>query len=306
MSDLPIDLRAELAEAFTMPALTPSVVARAADGTRKLLFRLDGNAAIESVLIPDPPRLTLCVSSQAGCGMACAFCATARLGLQRNLSATEIVGQVLAAQAHLDAGERITNLVFMGMGEPLANYDALLQAIEILTADWGIGLSGRRITVSTVGLVPQMQRLVQETPVQLAVSLTGTTEAQREALMPINRRYPLDTLLGMCRSLPIPERRRITFEYVLLAGVNDTIEDAVRLVRLLRGIRAKVNLLPFNPFPGSGFERPAERVVERFQQELLAHHLNATVRRSRGRDIQAACGQLALAGAPASAASTSS
>jgi 23S rRNA (adenine2503-C2)-methyltransferase len=227
--------------------------------------------------------------------MGCEFCATARLGLQRNLSAAEIAGQLVALRRLLDPGERLSNVVFMGMGEPLANYDALLQAIEVLTAAWGVGLSGRRITVSTVGLVPQMQRLVTETPVQLAVSLTGTTDEQRNRLMPINKRYDLATLLAMCRALPIPQRRRITFEYVVLAGVNDSPDDATRLARLLHGIRAKVNLIPFNPFPDSGFERPSEAAVLHFQKELLSSGLNATIRRSRGRDIQAACGQLALA-----------
>jgi len=297
MSDLPHSLREALAQQFTFPRLTPRVVAESGDGTRKLLFQLEGRAAIESVLIPDPPRLTLCISSQAGCGMGCTFCATARLGLLRNLSASEIAGQVLAAQEALRAEERISNIVFMGMGEPLANYDAVVQAVELLTADWGVGLSARRITVSTAGLVPAMQRLVSDTSVQLAVSLSGTTDAQRERLMPINRRYPLETLLAMCRSLPIPQRRRITFEYVMLAGINDALDDAVRLVHLLRGIRAKVNLIPFNPFPGAGFVCSPPPTVLRFQEQLLAHNVHATIRQSRGRDIQAACGQLALAGA---------
>jgi 23S rRNA (adenine2503-C2)-methyltransferase len=299
MSDLPQALREALARHFIFPTLMPAVVAESADGTRKLLFQLDGRAAIESVLIPDPPRLTLCISSQAGCGMACAFCATARLGLVRNLTAVEIAGQVLAAQAVLRAAERISTIVFMGMGEPLANYEAVVQAIELLTADWGVGLSARRITVSTVGLVPAMQRLVGDTGVHLAVSLSGTTDAQRERLMPINRRYPLETLMTMCRSLPIPQRRRITFEYVMLAGVNDSLDDADRLVRLLRGIRAKVNLIPFNPFPGAGFTCSSPQTVLRFQERLLAHHVHATIRQSRGRDIQAACGQLALINAAA-------
>jgi 23S rRNA (adenine2503-C2)-methyltransferase len=296
MSNLPPALRDELAADFALPLLTPAVVGRSTDGTRKLLFRLDEHAAIESVLIPDPPRLTLCISSQAGCGMACAFCATARLGLLRNLSAAEIAGQVLAAQAQLRTDERVTNVVFMGMGEPLANYAALVQAIDMLSADWGVGLSTRRITVSTVGLVPAMQRLIGDTGVNLAVSLSGTTDEQRARLMPINRRYPLATLMAMCRSLPIPQRRRITFEYVMLAGVNDAAEDAARLARLLHGIRSKVNLIPFNPFPGAGFAGSPEPVMRRFQEHLLASGLNATIRRSRGRDIQAACGQLALAG----------
>jgi len=295
MSDLPQALREDLAESFSLPHLEPAVVACSHDDTRKLLFQLDAKAAIESVLIPDPPRLTLCISSQAGCGMACAFCATARLGLLRNLSAGEIVGQVLAAQEQLRGDERITNIVFMGMGEPLANFDNLVQAIEMLTADWGSAFSSRRITVSTVGLVPQMQRLVSETDVHLAVSLTATTDEQRDALMPVNRRYPLAELFAMCRQLPIGQRRRITFEYVLLAGVNDSAADASRLTRLLHGIRAKVNLIPFNPFPDAGFERTPDNDVRRFQRILLDADISTSIRRSRGRDIQAACGQLALA-----------
>lgn len=293
--EVPAPVRTALAAEFGLPRLDPTFVAHAADDTRKLLFTLDAQAAVEAVLIPDPPRLTLCISSQAGCGMGCAFCATARLGLSRNLSATEIVGQVLAAREILRPGERLSNIVFMGMGEPLANYDAVVDAIRILTADWGFGLSGRRITVSTVGLVPAMRRLVRETPVQLAVSLGGTTDEQRTRLMPVNRRYPLHVLLEACRALPIAQRRRITFEYVLLAGVNDAPEDARRLVRLLHGIRAKVNVIPFNAFPEAGFVGPARPAMERFQRSLLDHGVHATIRESRGRDIQAACGQLALA-----------
>lgn len=293
LSELPRDVRADLAATFALPSLIPSLVAQASDGTRKVLFQLDGDARVESVLIPDPPRLTLCISSQAGCGMGCAFCATARLGLLRNLTATEIVGQVLAAQRLLQADERISNIVFMGMGEPLANYEPVRQAIEILTAEWGVGFSARRITVSTVGLLPVMQRLVRDTAVHLAVSLTATTDDQRAALMPVNRRYPLAALLDMCRALPIPQRRRITFEYVLLDGINDSLEDAARLVRLLHGIRSKVNLIPFNPFPGAGFQSAPPLTIRRFQERLLAGGVHATVRESRGRDIQAACGQLA-------------
>jgi 23S rRNA (adenine2503-C2)-methyltransferase len=293
MTDVPRALRDELAETFVVPALRPVTVQRSRDGTRKLLFRLPGGEPFESVLIPDVPRLTLCISSQAGCGMGCRFCATAQLGLKRNLRASDIAQQVLAAHDALDEGERITNIVFMGMGEPLANFDAVVESIEILTAEWGQGFSGRRITVSTVGLVPQMQRLVDETSVNLAVSLTATTNALRDDLMPINRRYPLEALLAACRALPIGQRRRITFEYVLLAGVNDAEADADRLKRLLRGIRAKVNLIPFNAFPGSEFRPPAPQQVRRFQERLLAADVSATVRHSKGPDIFAACGQLA-------------
>jgi 23S rRNA (adenine2503-C2)-methyltransferase len=293
MTDVAGPLRQALAESFTPPALRPTEVVRAADDTRKLLFSLAGGGAIETVIIPDRHRLTVCISSQAGCAMGCQFCATAQLGLRRNLDAAEIAGQLAAARRALDEGERISNVVFMGMGEPLHNYDAVVAAIEILCAPWGFALSGRRITVSTVGLLPQLERLVRETPASVAVSLTATTDALRNRLLPVNRRYPLAELMATCRALPLAQRRRITFEYVLLAGVNDAPADAARLVTLLHGIRSKVNLIPFNPFPGAPFAPPSPSVVERFQQRLLEAGLSASVRATRGRDIQAACGQLA-------------
>ena len=306
MSSLPRALRARLAAAFTLGHLEPAVVAEAEDGTRKLLFRLppvDGKrpAAIESVLIPqvDRPtgardRLTLCISTQAGCGMGCGFCATAAMGLVRNLLPAEIVGQVSAGGA-LAAPRPLTNIVLMGMGEPLANYDAVRTALEILTAEWGYAISPRRITVSTVGLAPMIPRFIAETRVNLAVSLHATTDAQRTRLVPVNRRYPLATLLAACQAVPLPRRKRITFEYVLLGGENDSDADARRLVQLLHGLRAKVNLIPFNPFPGAAFEPSPRARVLRFQAILREHHLNATIRESRGQDIQAACGQLAVA-----------
>jgi 23S rRNA (adenine2503-C2)-methyltransferase len=306
MANLSRALRARLAADFTLRRTEPAFVAEASDGTRKLLFHLaaeDGAraAAIESVLIPqeDRPggardRLTLCVSSQAGCGMGCAFCATARLGLVRNLRPAEIVGQVRAALA-LAAPRSLTNVVFMGMGEPLANYDAVTTALEILTADWGYAISPRRITVSTVGLAADIPRFIAETRVNLAVSLTATTDAVRTRLIPVNRRYPLAELLAACRRMPLPRRKRITFEYTMLAGENDGEADARRLVGLLHGLRAKVNLIPFNPFPGAPFA-PSPRVrLVHFQAILRAHGVNATIRESRGTDIQAACGQLAAA-----------
>ncbi len=307
MSNVSRALRERLAADFTIGRLAASFVADAADGTRKMLFQLPGDrpAAIESVLIPQfdradgaRDRLTLCISSQAGCGMGCGFCATARMGLVRNLSPGEIVGQVRAGRA-LAAPRPLTNVVFMGMGEPLANYDAVRAALEILTAEWGLAISPRRITVSTVGLVPAIPRLIAETRVNLAVSLSATTDAQRARLMPVDRRYPLAALLAACRALPLPRRKRITFEYVLLGGENDADADARRLVRLLHGLRSKVNLIPFNPFPGAGFvPSPRERIV-RFQAILRDHGVNATIRESRGQDIQAACGQLAAARAAA-------
>jgi 23S rRNA (adenine2503-C2)-methyltransferase len=306
MSSVPKRLREALAASFTLRRLDPAFVAEAADGTRKLLFHLPATveakaASIESVLIPQTDRaggardrLTLCISSQAGCAMGCGFCATARLGLVRNLTPGEIVGQVRAGLA-LAAPEPLTNVVLMGMGEPLHNYDAVRTALEIMAAEWGLAISPRRITVSTVGLAPAIPRLIAETRVNLAISLTATTDAVRARLMPVNRRYPLATLLAACREVPLPRRKRITFEYVMLAGENDSDADARRLVRLLHGLRAKVNLIPFNPFPGAGFLPSPRARIARFQAVLREHGLNATIRESRGRDIQAACGQLAAA-----------
>jgi 23S rRNA (adenine2503-C2)-methyltransferase len=292
MANVPRGLRAELAREFEISTLPVAAEARASDGTRKLLFRLEPQAPVEAVLIPDLPRLTLCVSSQAGCGMGCTFCATAGMGLRRNLGAGEILGQVVAARAAAQPTP-ITNIVFMGMGEPLANYEALRTALEVLTAPWGLGFSPRRVTVSTVGLVPAIERLVAESPVNVAISLSATTDAVRSRLMPVNRRYPLDALLGACRRLPLPRRRRLFFEYVLLAGVNDTDADARRLVALLRGIPAKVNLITFNPFPGARFmPSPRPRVLA-FQAIVRESGMQTNIRESRGWDIQAACGQLA-------------
>jgi 23S rRNA (adenine2503-C2)-methyltransferase len=226
--------------------------------------------------------------------MGCGFCATARMGLVRNLRAAEIVGQVRAGQA-LAVPDRLTNIVLMGMGEPLANYDAVVAALEILTAEWGYAFSPRRITVSTVGLAPLIPRFIAETRVMLAVSLHAPTDRQRERLVPINRRYPLATLMAACRAVPLARRRRITFEYVLLDGENDADNDARALVRLLHGLRAKVNLIPFNAFPDAGFSPSPRQRVLRFQAILRQHGIAATIRESRGEDIQAACGQLAAA-----------
>ncbi len=293
MTKLSRALRRQLAADFVISRLSPRCVLESRDHTRKLLFERDGGVRFEAVLIPDSPRLTLCVSSQAGCAMGCDFCATARLGLVRQLSLEEIVGQVLAARELLGAGARITNVVFMGMGEPLHNYENVVGAIHVLTAPWGLNMSPRRITVSTVGLLPQMERLIAETRVQLAVSLNSATEELRSRIMPINRKYSLGSLLEACRRLPLPQRRRVTFEYVLLAGWNDSREDADRLARLLRGVRCKVNLIPFNPFPDAKYVRPSPDGVEAFRARLERARIHATVRASRGADVLAACGQLA-------------
>lgn len=295
MSNLPAGLREHLKNHFKIGSLPSVTVNRSADGTRKLLLRLADGEAIESVIIPGSGRTTLCVSSQAGCAMGCTFCATALMGLHRNLTAAEIVDQVFTAREYLEAGEALTNYVFMGMGEPLANYPSLRRALTLMTAEWGMGISPRRIMVSTVGLAPMMEKLLAETPVNLAVSLHGTTDPQRDKLAPINRRYPLETLIDQCKRLPLARRRRITFEYVMLRGVNDSAADAARLVNLLAPLRAKVNLIFFNRFEGSPFTASSRRAVEDFQAILRQGNLTATVRESRGRDIAAACGQLYVA-----------
>jgi 23S rRNA (adenine2503-C2)-methyltransferase len=282
-----------LAEGFTIGRLTLLREAVSKDGTRKFLFGLSDGHSIESVLIPEAKRLTLCVSTQAGCGFGCAFCATAVLGLKRNLRASEIVDQILEASRSLAVDQRISHVVLMGMGEPLANYAETVKALNVMTdTSWGIGISPRRITLSTVGLVPQIQRLMEETKVNLAVSLHAATDELRGKLMPVNRKYSLQQLMDCCRALPIPRRKRITFEYVLLGEVNDSIEDAQALCQLLQGIRCKVNVIPFNPHPGSSYRRPNDAEVEKFQLYLQSQGLQINVRRPRGDDIQAACGQL--------------
>ena len=236
-------------------------------------------------------RLTVCFSTQVGCAMDCGFCYTASLGLARNLTAGEITDQLHHARRVLQETE-ITNLVAMGMGEPLANVNHLLVALEALNAPDGLAFGARRITISTVGLVPQMKKLGESSKVNLAVSLTATTDALRDELMPINRKYPLAELLKACREYPLAKGRRITFEYVLLAGVNDSLQDAERLAKLLRGIPAKINLLPFNVHDKSPYKRPSDEVVDRFQEAMLGYGYSTSVRSSRGRDVTAACGQL--------------
>jgi 23S rRNA (adenine2503-C2)-methyltransferase len=293
MTNLSGSLRDRLAEDFTISRLAVLRQAVSTDGTKKFLFGLSDAQSIEAVLIPETKRLTLCVSTQAGCGFGCVFCATALLGLKRNLRASEMLDQVLEASRSLAQDQRITHVVLMGMGEPLANYAQTVKALDVMTdPSWGIGISPRRITLSTVGLVPQIRRLMAETKVNLAVSLHAPTDALRAELMPVNRKYSLQQLIECCRSLPIPRRKRITFEYVLLRGINDSVGDAQALCQLLRDIRCKVNVIPFNPHPGSRYRRPDDSTVQRFQQTLQTHGLQINIRRPRGDDIQAACGQL--------------
>jgi 23S rRNA (adenine2503-C2)-methyltransferase len=295
MTNIPKVERALLSSVFFIS--TPTIVRTeiSKDGTRKFLFALDDAHTIESVLIPDEDRQTLCISSQVGCRQACRFCLTGTKGFTRDLKTFEIVDQVLEISRILRQEDKrgITNIVLMGMGEPLANFDEVLQALRVIASDKGLGFATRRVTVSTSGLVPEIEKLGRSgAKVNLAVSLNATTDGVRDRIMPVNRRYPIRELLAACRRYPLDPRRRITFEYVLLKGVNDTVEDARRLSKLLRGIKCKVNLIPFNPFPGSEFDRPDDASVLDFQKILLDEYYITPVRESRGRDISAACGQL--------------
>ena len=293
MTDLSLAARAQLAERWLIS--TPEVVRqeRSQDGTTKFLLRLADGKHIESVFIPDTPAMTFCVSTQVGCAMKCAFCLTGRMGFDRNLTAGEIAGQVRVLARELGMLETPFNIVLMGMGEPLHNYDATMKALRMLADEHGLALPARRMTLSTVGVLPALERLATEPLMpNLAISLHGTTEDQRDLLVPINRKYGLKELLDACRRFPLARRERITFEYVLLKDVNDTPEDARRLVKLLHGIKGKVNLLPLNEAAGIPFERPADDRVNAFARLLAERGITVSVRRSRGRDIRAACGQL--------------
>jgi 23S rRNA (adenine2503-C2)-methyltransferase len=285
--------RARLQEVATIHRMGSPPPTIASDGTGKFVWNLEDGLAVETVLIPDGRRRTLCLSSQVGCTLDCGFCLTAEMGLKRSLRAHEIVGQVLNAQAYLPEGEHLSSLVFMGMGEPLVNFEPVAEAIQRLTnIEWGLGFSPRRITVSTAGWIPRFPD-VRRLGVNLAISLNGTTNEQRARLMPaVNGRYDLSELLDACRHYTQFSERPLTFEYVLLAGVNDSPDDAKRLVRLLQGIRCKVNLIPFNEFPGNPFRRPSSDVIDSFQGIVRNKGLDVFLRKSRGDDVLGACGQL--------------
>jgi 23S rRNA (adenine2503-C2)-methyltransferase len=295
MTDLPKAARAELAEAWKIAP--PEIHRRfdSADGTRRYLVPLEDGEFAETVFIPEAHRNTICISSQVGCALACTFCLTGKLGLKRHLSAGEIVAQVVAAQRdNLSWEERDSfNIVLMGMGEPLHNYDNVMKAIRILHDPDGLNMSMGRITLSTAGMLPALERLAEEPTIpNLAISLTGATNEKRDVLMPINRKYPIEQLLDVVKRFPLKHRQRVTFEYVLLKGVTDSPDDARALVRLLHGIPAKVNLIPFNEAEELDYKRPSDDAVERFQNVLVQHNVSAFVRRNRGNDISAACGQL--------------
>lgn len=298
MTNVSAGLRTRLAQVAEIRAPVAVQEQVASDGTVKWLFRLDDGNGIETVFIPETDRGTLCISSQAGCALNCTFCSTAQQGFNRNLRADEIIGQLWAANRRLRAlgldQRPVTNVVFMGMGEPLLNFEPVVQALQLMLDDLAYGLSRRRITVSTSGVVPAMERLRAACPVSLAVSLHAPNDALRDELVPINRKYPIAVLLDACRSYVGDEpRRRITFEYVMLDGVNDAPADARALARVLHGVPSKVNLIPFNPFPGSGHRCSPRPRIDQFRDILLAAGLVTITRKTRGDDIDAACGQLA-------------
>jgi 23S rRNA (adenine2503-C2)-methyltransferase len=289
------DLRSHLNDIAFVSNLKLARRLRSSDGTEKFLFSLEDGQTIESVLIHDESRLTLCISSQVGCAMGCLFCLTARCGLIRNLKSYEIVDQIIAVNGILESeavdGKAITNIVFMGMGEPLSNFDEVVEALWRIVDL--IGISKRKITLSTSGIVPKILLLPKRAPdINLAISLNATTDEVRSEIMPVNRRYPIKSLIAACRKYPLQPGRKLTFEYVLIRGKNDSGDDANRLVSLLRGMRCKINLIRFNPHDSSSLKAPASGRVLEFQKILMDHHLRAFIRGSRGEDILAACGQL--------------
>jgi len=297
MTDLGKSLRNRLAEVACVGP--PNILHEkgSTDGTHKWLLGMDGGNAIETVYIPEPTRGTLCVSSQVGCALNCTFCSTATQGFNRNLSTAEIIGQVWVAARHLGnvphQQRRITNVVMMGMGEPLMNFDSVVAAMNLMRDDLGFGLASKRVTLSTSGLVPQIDKLSEVVDVSLAVSLHAPTDELRSTLVPINRKYPIDELLAACkRYVELRPRASVTFEYTLMKGINDHPDHARKLVRLMRRLPSKVNLIPFNPFPGTRYERSDPEVIEDFRRILNNAGVIATVRRTRGDDIDAACGQL--------------
>ncbi|MDI9570707.1 MAG: 23S rRNA (adenine(2503)-C(2))-methyltransferase RlmN [Pseudomonadota bacterium] len=292
MTTLSRQLRHHLEETASLDGPEIAKILTAADGTKKVLLRLRDGLHIESVLIPGRNHWTACLSTQVGCAMGCRFCFTGALGFRRQLTPGEITGQFTALRFRTPEGPKVKNVVLMGMGEPLANYDHTVTAVRILTDDAGLGLSNRRVTISTCGLAPWIVRLGQDVCVNLAISLNAPDDERRDYLMPINKRYPLATLLAACRDYPMPGRRMLTFEYILMAGVNDSPADAEKVARLLKNLRCKLNLIVFNEFPGAEFRAPAPEAVAAFQQTLLRHHYTSIIRASRGSDILAACGQL--------------
>jgi 23S rRNA (adenine2503-C2)-methyltransferase len=293
MTDLSKDFREELTRGCRVSSPPAERVEVSVDGTEKCLFRLEDGEMVESVLIPEEDRRTLCISSQVGCALRCGFCATGATGFRRNMTSAEIVHQVCFAVKRLtEKGERLTNVVFMGMGEPLENLPEVSRTIGILLSQFGFGLSGKRVTVSTAGVVPAMLALAKEYPVSFAVSINSPNDELRSRLMPVNRKYPLVELVDAMKKIPLQSGRKVTAEYVLLGGINDSKEDASSLARLLKGARVKVNLIPYNAHEYGDFTSPSAETADRFRDVLLAAGIQAILRERRGADIHAACGQL--------------
>ncbi len=293
-TDLSKSLRARLSATFALEYPPVDRTFESADGTRRYLFQVGEDQKIEAVFIPEDKRDTICISTQVGCAVECLFCVTGKLKMRRNLTAGEIVGQVLALQTDRDTSSKRLNIVVMGMGEPLHNYDNVMKAIRLMTDPGGLALSPRRITLSTSGVVPKIKALATEPVIpNLAISLNATTDAVRDVLIPINRKWNISALLAACREFPLARRRRITFEYVLIDGMNDSPDDARRLAGLLKGIQKKINLIPLNADPWIPLKRPPEERILQFQQILTDNHITAYIRKARGDDISAACGMLA-------------
>jgi len=292
MTNLARDLRTSLAEQARISQPSIETIHTSSDTTKKVLFRLEDGLLIESVLIPGKSHWTICVSTQAGCRMGCRFCLTGQNGFKRNLRPSEITSQITILRHTLPEGPEIKNIVMMGMGEPLDNYDNVLKALRIITSDHGLAFSNRKVTLSTSGLAPMIRRLGVDICLNLAISLNAPDNRRRSELMPVNRKYPLEELLQACQNYPMPGRRMLTFEYILMAGVNDSPRDAEKVALLLKGLHCKLNLIAFNEFPGSPYKTPSSEAISAFQQILLNHHYTTVLRSSKGRDILAACGQL--------------
>lgn len=292
ITNLSKSLRHQLKEIFFISEFRPVEIEVSKDGTRKFLFQLADKYFIETVLIPEKGHQTICISTQVGCPLGCRFCLSGKKGFIRNLKVSEIVNQVCAVKQYLGNSRVKMNLVLMGMGEPLANFNNTLKALKIFLSPWGLQFSHRKVTLSTAGLIPEMEKLGREIQVNLAVSLNASDNQTRDFLMPINKRYPLNNLLKACFHYPLPPRKRITFEYNLIKGINDSKEDAKKLAKLVKDIRCKVNLIPFNPTSDIEFERPDIEAILTFQKILHSYGISALIRKSKGGDIHAACGQL--------------
>jgi len=292
MTDLSKDIRKKLSKNSYVGHLTLKRTDQSKDRSKKFLFETSDNNGIESVLIPERNHWTLCISTQIGCPMKCAFCYTGEKGLKRNLSASEILNQVGAVLKTGEFEDKLPNIVFMGMGEPLSNYDNTVKSIQTLLCQWGFNFSHRKVTVSTAGLVPQMKQLAEELPVNLAISLNAPNNKIRNRLMPVNKRFPIEELITTAKNYPISKRKRITFEYILIKDINDSVENAHELTELLKGFPCKINLIPFNEHPATSFKQPDEDRITRFRAILLKKKFTAPIRRSKGSDIAAACGQL--------------